>query len=191
MSETPETGRCSDAALSDLLAVIETDEEAGLKDLKGLIDAHPGDPRLHFLRGSLLAGSKRYDDARPAMRQAIELDPDYAIARFQYGFLELSSGHADEAERIWQPLSALDAQDPLRIFAIGLGHLIRDEFSEALVQLENGILHNRENPALNGDMQLIIDEIGRLFGSDPAEGSEPSSSAQALLSQYAARRTRH
>jgi hypothetical protein len=45
----------------------------GLQSLDALIGDYPRDPRLHFLRGSLLAARQNYGEAREAMRLATAL----------------------------------------------------------------------------------------------------------------------
>ena len=79
----------------------------GLAATDAALADYPADPRLLFLRGSLLAGLQRYDEARAAIAGAVELAPEFAIARFQLGFLQLTSGAAREAETTWAPLRRL------------------------------------------------------------------------------------
>ncbi len=180
---------CPDEQLAQCVAVIQGDAKDGMIGLERLLLKYEGDPRLHFLTGSLLAGAKDYAAARIAMRRAVDLAPDFTIARFQLGFLLLTSGEPHAAQEAWGPLHGLSRDHYLHRFVLGLCHLIRDEFSAAIVQLQDGIERNAENPPLNNDMQLIIDEIQR---RDDTIGSEaPLSSAQSLLQQASLRNTRH
>ena len=96
------------------------------------------------------------------MEAAIALDPTFAIARFQLGLLWLSSGVPDKALQTLQPLEELGEQNELTHFGRGLIHLMRDEFAETVHCLMRGIALNTANPALNADMQKIIDEINQL-----------------------------
>ncbi|MBC7987855.1 MAG: hypothetical protein H7X93_14480 [Sphingomonadaceae bacterium] len=181
--------QCPDDLLEAALLRARTSEVDALEGAAALLRDFDADARLHFLHGSLLAGERRYTEAADAMARAVELAPDNPIMRFQHGFLELSSGHAERADQIWQPLSSLEDGHPLRLFAEGLRHLVRDEFAEAAALLERGITRNVENAPLNDDMRLILTEIG---GADVRESAKtPSSSVQALLQQYATRATRH
>lgn len=190
MAEPTGTPLCPDEDLSALLQIIETDERQGRDSLDTVLRRYPEDPRLHFLRGSLLAAGRDYQEARIAMRRAVDLAPDYAIARFQLGFLLLTCGEPYAAQEAWGPLHGRPVDDYLRIFATGLAHLIRDEFAEADERLREGMRRNAENPALNGDMQRILDEMkDRIF--EARGGEEPLSSAQLLLQQSAFKATRH
>lgn len=159
-----ETGRtlCPDDRMSAVLEHVRRDDEAGLANMATLLQQWPLDPRLHFLKGSVLAGQQRYAEGRQAMARAIEIAPDFAVARFQLGFLDLTSGRPVDAVGVWQKLGDLPDDAPLRLFAEGLSHLAADNFAEARRLLTKGMALNSENPMINADMQLILDEIGAL-----------------------------
>jgi len=180
---------CPEDRLSSLVSAIDEDESAGVIMLDRLLDEFPLDARLHFLRGSLAAAGRDYAGARIAMRHAVDLAPDFAIARFQLGFLLLTSGEPHAAQEAWGPLHSLPVDHYLRIFVRGLCHLIADEFDDAITLLLDGIGRNSENPALNGDMRLIVEETRRK--SAEREEGEPLSHAQLLLQQSASKSTKH
>lgn len=186
----PEVGTgaiCPDETIAALVAMLQQDEPAGLAELKNLVDRFQGDARLHFLQGSMMASHKDYEGARKAMRRAVDLAPDFTIARFQLGFLQLTSGDTWSAQETWGPLHSLAEGHYLRCFVDGLCHLIRDEFPEAISKLEQGRAANDENLPLNTDMALVLDEM-RLKGMSSGHGV---SSAQMLLQQASLRSTRH
>jgi tetratricopeptide (TPR) repeat protein len=178
-------GLCGDAELQELMESMQSDSGDELEHTDRLIASHPDDPRLHFLRGSVLASIGRPIEALPALRRAVELAPDFTIARFQLGFFQLTSGEAANALSTWGPLAMLPEQNYLRMFVAGLTHLIRDEFSEAIAQLRAGIAANDENPPLNRDMQLIVDQTGALAAGNRGEESEgeAASATSFLLDQ--------
>ena len=186
-------GLCSEAELQELMEAMQADAGDELEQADRLISDYPEDPRLHFLRGSILASIGRPIEALPALRQAVELAPDFAIARFQLGFFQLTSGEAANALGTWGPLALLQEDHYLRIFVTGLTHLIRDEFAEAIAQLEKGIALNAENPPLNRDMQLIIEQTRPLLtpeAPDEADG-EAASATSFLLNQFGDRGRPH
>lgn len=167
---------------SDLLnAAVEQfhgDEEGGLSQLSALLESWPFDPRLHFLQGSVLAGLQRYDEGRRAMARAVEIAPDYALARFQLGFLDLTSGRPRDAIAVWTPLMGLAPDDPFRLFAEGLANMIGDRVPAARELLRRGIARNPEHPLVNAHMQLILDEMDGLGDRDrvmPPAGESPES----------------
>ena len=179
------TQLCTDHELEDLMRSMQSDEADELQRADTLLALYPEDPRLHFLRGSILASIGRPLEALPALRKAVELAPDFSIARFQLGFFQLTSGEAADALSTWGPLALLPEAHYLRSFVAGLTHLIRDEFDAAIDQLRRGIATNEENPPLDRDMQLIVDQVQALIATevtDPREG-DAASAASFLLGQ--------
>ena len=182
-------GLCADDELQALVAAIEDDSGAELAEVDRLIRDYPDDGRLHFLRGSILASIGRPIEAMPALRRAVELAPDLAIARFQLGFFQLTSGEAANALGSWGPLALLPEDHYLRKFVAGLTHLIRDEFAEAELHLGQGIAANAENPPLNRDMQLLLDQIRVMLAApaDSQRAGDTTSATSFLLDQLANR----
>ena len=187
MSEA--TTLCPEHRLTELVAALGEDDAAGNRLLSLLIGDYPGDPRLHFLQGSILAGEKDYPAARDAMRRAVDLAPDYAIARFQLGFLLLTCGEGHKSQEVWGPLHGLSPDSYLRLMVDGLTHMIHDRFAQAIEALENGMARNDENPALNGNIRLIIDELRSKLAQEG--GADSAISSVHLLLQQSALKTRH
>ena len=181
---------CPDDRLSAVIAAIQDDATDGIAEVKPLVREFSGDPRLRFLLGSLLASARRYPEAKSEMREALRLAPDYAIARFQLGLLELSSGDAAAAETTWRRLDDLPSDDALRVLSSGLRSLARDEFPEAIQQLERGMALNLAYPQVNSDMQLVIDAIRNPPPQAP-DSDDGMSAAQMLLRQHSGKATRH
>ncbi|MBY8825569.1 hypothetical protein [Sphingomonas colocasiae] len=147
---------CAEDALQDIILTAQADSARAVDKIDQLLQKHPGDARLHFLKGSLLVELKRHFEAHRAMSQAIAIAPDFEIARFQLGFFELTSGEADRAIETWRPLKDLPIEHYLRRFVVGLEHLIDDRFEQCVTELGAGIAANTENLPLNRDMELII-----------------------------------
>lgn len=183
------TELCSESELQALIQTMQSEAGEELEQADRLIASFPADPRLHFLRGSILASIGRPIEAMPALRRAVELAPDFTIARFQLGFFQLTSGEAVDALTTWAPLALLPDSHYLRNFVAGLTHLIRDEFGEAVAQLQQGIELNEENPALNRDMQLLIAQARGLLEGSPVRVPEPEaeSATSFLLNQFSDR----
>lgn len=175
---------CSDEEIQHLLAAMQSDSPDELGLAERLIEAYPDDARLHFLRGSLLAGMGRPIEAHASLSRAVALAPDFALARFQLGFFELTSGEAQRALVTWEPLGGLAEDHYLTVFVRGLRHLIRDEFADAIENLRRGISLNEENTPLNRDMQLIIDECGELAGKTAEAQAGEASATSFLLDQF-------
>lgn len=187
--------QCSDEEMGQLVAATEAETGDELAFAERLIDSYPEDARLHFLRGSLLAGSGRPIEAHSSLSRAVALAPDFAVARFQLGFFELTSGEAARALATWEPLRTLPEDHYLARFVSGLTHLIHDRFADCSKELNAGIEVNDENLPLNRDMGLILDQCAGLKES-AAAGAERESAGEAsatsfLLGQLGGRGTTH
>ena len=176
--------------LEPVLSLMESNGEAALLRLDELVLDYSSDPRLPFMRGSVLAGLERYDEARVAMQTAVDLAPDFAIARFQLGFLILTSGDPTGAHAVLAPLLNLPAEHPLRLFVEGLGAMVAGRFDEAVTRLQAGIERNTELPPLNRNMAILIQEILNR-PSEHGGQEEVESGAHFLLKQYSFKDTRH
>jgi Tfp pilus assembly protein PilF len=142
--------------------------------LEEAVQAHPADPRLLLLLAAELVHAKELDRAEAAYTRALQCAPDFAIARFQLGLLQLTSARPAAAQATWAPLDLLEGNHPLLLFKTGLELLAQDRFDEARRSLEKGIAENRDNPALNRDMQLVLARIAETTGGPGGAQSEQS-----------------
>jgi tetratricopeptide (TPR) repeat protein len=172
---------CDDERMEQVLAEAQADGLGGVAIVEEALAAFPLDPRLHFLKGSLLIGLKRFVGAHKAMSRALEIAPDYHLARFQLGFFELTSGEVDAALDTWQSLDRLPDGHWIRLFAQGLRDLAADRFAACISALRAGIAANDENPALNDDMRLVIAECEKLGDPVADELDSPEVSATSFL----------
>lgn len=178
---------CPGDRLQALVEAMGVDERQAIADLELLLARHPDDARLHFLKGSLAAGRQDYEAGIRDIRRAVEIAPEFWIARYQLGFLQLTSGESLAAQESWGPLHGLSEGHYLRVFVNGLIHMIHDRFPEAIEAFERGMMLNEENLPVNADIKLIIDEIRERAG----DGDAVSSSVDLLLRQSMMKATRH
>jgi tetratricopeptide (TPR) repeat protein len=173
--------------LPDLVNRLQTADGASARRL--LEEAgrtHPADPRPLLLLAAELVHDKELDRAEAAYTAALQCAPDFAIARFQLGLLQLTSGRPAVAQATWAPLELLEDGHPLRLFKTGLELLAQDRFAEARGFLERGIAANHENPPLNRDMQMVLEGIGRLEADagEPPASSDSATEGHVLVSSY-------
>lgn len=185
-----DTGLAPGELLNPVLGLVERDGEAALAGLDDLIRLYPDDSRLPFLQGSVLAGLERYAEARTAMQKAVDIEPGFAIARFQLAFLVLTSGDEMAARSIWTPLLDLPDDHPLRLFVDGLEAMVADRFPEAISLIEAGMAGNTELPPLNRNMAILIQEMRNRLGGQEG-GEDVESGAHFLLKQSSFKETRH
>jgi tetratricopeptide (TPR) repeat protein len=184
------TGLCSDALLQALIQDIQAGAGDQLERVSTLLAEFPDDGRLHFLYGSQLVQAGRLIEGHNSLKQAVALAPDFAIARFQLGLFQLTSGEAANALDTFGRLDALPDGHYLRRFADGLRCLIRDDFRGAISQLQEGIRLNSENLPLNRDMGLVIQQCEPLAsGPSLAEDETTVSETSLVLRQFSGRRT--
>lgn len=176
--------QCDDRELRNVLQAVQAQAPNAIEQIEALLGNCPQDPRLHFLRGSVLIGLGRHIEAHGALSQAVALAPDYDIARFQLGFFELTSGEAGNALQTWKALDRLPETDPLPKFVHGLTALIHDDFEACIQLLREGIALNAENEPLNRDMELVIDRCLPLIAPD---APEMVSETSLILGQLGAR----
>lgn len=182
----------SDTEIMQLVEGLQSDDEGDLATIDALLERYPGDPRLHFMRGSVLAGKGQPIEAHSAMARAVEIAPDYALARYQLGFFELTSGEADKALSTWGPLLRLPQDNYLRLFAEGMTFLIRDEFDAALAKYEQGIAQNNENEPMNNDIRLLMRQTRDLAEQNAGTvgpHDDDMSATSLMLGQFAGNRT--
>jgi tetratricopeptide (TPR) repeat protein len=183
---------CPDQELTAVLAALQDDTPKAVDRLELALQSFPEDHRLLFLKGSLMIEAGRHIEAHQILTQAVRIAPDYAVARFQLGFFQLTSGEVDQALDTWGRLDRLPNGHCLRCFVDGLRCLIRDDYQGAVDHLRIGVAQNVEFPPLNGDMTLIINRCLDILrsietGGEPGSGSE----TEFLLRQVGMRPTKH
>lgn len=183
---------CGDDDMASLVKSLQNEGTNDLAQVDEALARYPDDPRLHFMRGSIQAARQQPIEAHSALARAVQLAPDFHIARYQLGFFELTSGEIDRALSTWAPLLRLPADFYLRKFVEGLIHLVRDEFDDALAAMREGISLNTENEPLNNDIRLLMRECEQL-PHDGGEGGEPNdrSATSFFLGQFGHKSTQH
>ena len=178
---------CPEEEMQSLVTMMQTGTGDDLGSIDALLANYEEDPRLHFLKGSILVGEGKLIEAHGSLSKAVEIAPDFAIARFQLGFFQLTSGESNNALKTWARLDMLPEEHYLKLFVVGLRHLIRDEFQDCIDTLRKGMALNKENLPLNNDMKLIIEQCQPLIsGEDGATQTDEAetSATSFFLNQY-------
>jgi tetratricopeptide (TPR) repeat protein len=176
---------CDDDSLKGLIQAMQSAPDGQIAKIEALLSDYPEDARLYLLHGSALVGDGRLIEGHRSLSKAVEIEPDFAIARFQLGLFQLTSGEAGNALSTWGRLDGLPDGHYLRKFVDGLRCLIRDDFQGAISNLREGIPLNTENLPLNKDMQMLIDRCLPMLqgGQDGADRSVSETSL--ILSRFA------
>ncbi|WP_444925669.1 hypothetical protein ACJJIQ_14590 [Microbulbifer sp. ANSA003] len=146
-------------------------------------EAHPA---KHLMLAAEYAQVKLFDRAIQGMKKAIEMEPLLWVAHFQLSQVYLVSQKIAEAREVWQYLaSSPEAPDYFQLFSSGLLLITEEKYPEGIQLLEKGKEKNNENPALNSD----IDKIIQLTSPSDTEGNTTEASSnivmnEMLLSKY-------
>ena len=144
-------------------------------------------PHAHFLLAAEYAQLGLNDRAVAEFRAALEIEPALHAARFQLGLLFIVNGRIQEALDTWQPLESTSAAEPYATFARGLARIAREDFAGAIEDLKRGIEINRVNPALNTDMNGVLERTkAQLDGgrSGPPDAPPAPQGGHIFLSAY-------
>ncbi len=155
--------------------------------LEDAVRDHPADPRPLTLLAAQFVHGQEIDRAEACYIEALQRAPDFAIARFQLGLLQLTSARPAAAQATWALLDALPQTDPLRLFKTGLEAMAQDRFDEATRLLMQGIAQNQSNLPLNRDMQMVLEQIAKVQGSAGGPGDaagEAQPQGHVLVSAY-------
>lgn len=169
------------------------DSASAIAYLKEAVSRPDASGILHYLLGAEYAQIKMYERAIDEMEAAIALDPALSTARLQLGMLWLGANNAARGAEVLHALEELAGTDPLHQFGAGLRHLVKEELVDALRCLTAGVQLNTANPALNRDMQSIMQQIELMQGGATATPVETPAapvedSQHILLSAYTGQR---
>ncbi|KAK47816.1 hypothetical protein BG58_40970 [Caballeronia jiangsuensis] len=174
--------------LDTVTRALSSSEEASLTALDELVTVYPGDPRLRFLRGAVLASLARYDEAQYELQRCISIDPLFHASWFMLGSIVLLHGQLEEARHYWAKLSELPTDDTLRRLAHGLDLLVEDQFERAGAELYATLESNVHYPELSSFIKNLLAAIEtRNDTSAPVEPGEQ----HFLMTGYLANSTRH
>jgi tetratricopeptide (TPR) repeat protein len=146
----------------------------------------PGASMPYYLRATNFAHAGNYELAEACYTACLTRSPDFAIARFQLGLMQVTGGRAALGQATWELLLKLPADHYLRLFTQGLMSLLAQQFEQARATLRRGIAANQENLPLNGDMQGVLDRLQAAeasLGTDPGT-QEAVSDAHFLIGAY-------
>lgn len=155
---------CDQTVIDRISALMQTSDSQALAALDEAIAQWPSDTRLHLLRGAILGHQANHDEARQALSRAVALDPDFPMARFMLGQLEIQAGRPTDALVVLQPLAQHSQDDALRLFAAGLVDLLENRLSAAGQHLKAGLDASPAYPALEPYIHDVLNGIGEAVG---------------------------
>lgn len=127
----------------------------------------PGAAMPHFLRAGNFAQAGRHELAEASYIACLTRAPDFALARFQLGLLQLVDGRPAVARASWEPLLGLPQEHFLKLFAQGLLAALAGDAARARERIERGIAANSENAPLNDDLRALLARLGSAHAGVP------------------------
>lgn len=167
-----------------LLAELEhTQGNQTIEKLQAAAEQHPNDARPLLLLAAEFMHIGKLDKAEATYTIALGRAPDFAIARFQLGLLQFSSGRSSMAIVTWSRLDALADDHYLKLFKTGFLTMGAGNYDEALKLFQTGIKANSENPPLNHDIQKVIQKLqnDHALNALESEAIKPSANESHLL----------
>jgi tetratricopeptide (TPR) repeat protein len=184
--------QCDDGTMSSVVQAMQLTDENGLKALNDTLASWPLDFRLWFLRGSIHAGQQQHEQARNDFVRTLALAPEFHVARFMLGLLELINTGTAEATVTWSPLDEMAEDDPFRVLKSGLLSLAHDQFDGALEHLNRGLALNQEHPLINAYIRQVVEQIALRSHQEQTHVTNPQAhESHLLLSGYHGNQTRH
>lgn len=171
MNDTLPSPLCPEMRLDEIVETMRVGDDSALRLLDEAREAWPKDPRLYFLSGATHAGAQQYDAARADFEMSLNLAPDFPIARFMLGFLDLTHGHVVRAADTWEALDALPPDDTLRVLKNGLLCLVDNQFDAAIVQLRAGIASNDTYPLINHYVAEVLQQLESMAHPPESDGA--------------------
>lgn len=145
----------------------------------------PGWGVPHFLLGSELAAQQAYAAAEAAFAQALLLDPQFLLARYQLGLLQFSSGRPALALLTWQPLQQLPPESAWPRWVAGFAALAQDRLPEAHACFLQGLDAGCGNVAVEADIHRVLQRLEAAMAA-AADTAGADATGHVLLSAYRA-----
>lgn len=151
------------------------DHHAALNYLNQALDKEPANAALIYFQAAEHAELGLFERACAGMTQALDLDGDIDIARFQLGLLHLQLQRPNDARQTFATLVSRTSDDSLRTFGEAYVDLLDNNLEGAKAKLETGLI-NCNNLALKADMARILANLNQEEPQAPVEQSaeEPS-----------------
>lgn len=175
----------NDELLRIALEAINGDHTAQALDLlKALLERDSDHVFATYLLAAEHAQLGMLDEAERGFRRAVDLAPDFDIARFQWGQIFLSRGEAEAARTAFEPLVAKNAGNALGFYARGLIAAADEKAADAIAELQRGLTCPQEIPALESDMRRLAASLEASVQESREGQSIPSVAVPVQLTKY-------
>ncbi len=131
---------------------------AALNYLNTALEQQPDNAAARYFLAAEHAELGLLDRAHAGMTQALELDPQMDIARFQLGLLNLQLQQVEQARTAFDYLQHRTQDLSLKWFASAYLDMLNEQPRNAVEKLKSGIA-DCTNPALKADMTRVLSSL--------------------------------
>ena len=140
-------------------AMTRDEHHAALNYIKEVLALEPKNADALYLLGAEHAELGLYDRAIEEIEQALQIDANIEMARFQLGLLYLKVNQLDGAAAAFTYLIDRSNVDSLAAYATGLLALCNNDVLRAREKIALGLSITNDNPALKKDMQKLLTNL--------------------------------
>jgi tetratricopeptide (TPR) repeat protein len=96
----------------------------------------PDKPEVANLRGALFSRQGKFEEADRQFHRALEIDPNFQLARFNLAELSLLRNQVDEAKTRFEELQKIDPESELLQFKVVICDVLKDQENQAVMGTE-------------------------------------------------------
>ena len=148
-------------ALGQFKAYYEWDWNGAEDQFQKGIALNPNYPLLHHWRSLNLIAMGRMDEARAAMRRALELDPLLLVTNVNLGRIDYYEGRYDQAIKQYQRALELDKDFMRTHLRLGLAYVEEGRYQEALVEYNKALEIAGDTPQIRAHIAHVMAVSGK------------------------------
>jgi DNA-binding winged helix-turn-helix (wHTH) protein/TolB-like protein/Flp pilus assembly protein TadD len=148
-------------ALGQFKAYYEWDWNGAEDQFQKGIALNPNYPLLHHWRSLNLIAMGRMDEARAAMRRALELDPLLLVTNVNLGRIDYYEGRYDQAIKQYQRALELDKDFMRTHLRLGLAYVQQGRHHEALAEYNKALEIAGDTPQIRAHIAHVMAVSGK------------------------------
>ena len=148
-------------ALGQYKAYYEWDWNGAEEQFQKGIALNPNYPLLHHWRSLNLIAMGRMDEARAAMRRALELDPLLLVTNVNLGRIDYYEGHYDQAIKQYQRALELDKDFMRTHLRLGMAYVQQSRYHEALTEYNKALEITGDTPQIRAHIAHVMAVSGK------------------------------
>src|SRR6266404_3935515 len=148
-------------ALGQFKAYYEWDWNGAEDQFQKGIALNPNYPLLHHWRSLNLIAMGRMDEARAAMRRALELDPLLLVTNVNLGRIDYYEGNYDQAIKQYERALELDKDFMRTHLRMGLAYVQERRYKEALAEYNKALGIAGDTPQIRAHIAHVMAVSGK------------------------------